>query len=224
MALTINQIISHVSDYAERDINQDVAQRFVREVESVLNWGSMRYGMECPPVRVRQQHKKATLELEDGAASLPDDFATLDAIARDGYAQPRLEYLPLDEFTKRNEDTLGLSEDIFTIIGNQIIFGSGQTNEVFLLYYAELEPFVDGQNTPNIIVADHPDIYEVGVLERVYYRYRNAEEAAGRWEQFCGAIKTINETRGVAAVRRGVRARVGFPPLGRNAVRGGWWI
>lgn len=110
-------------------------------------------------LRVRQMEKRVTEAVASGTAALPADWLEF---SQAPYSGARLDHWSRDAF----DQAYGLSDygNYYTIIGNSMYLGTGQTGGSLRYdYYAKIPPLSEA-NATNWLLLDAPDVYLYGAL------------------------------------------------------------
>lgn len=126
-------------------------------------------------LRTLQQQTEATLNLTDGAATLPDDFAELISLVVPENPNRALRYVTPLEFQRIKYDNPSSGAALaYTIRGNEIRLapGVGDVSTIDVLYYATI-PALSG--TANWLLTKWPDLYLYATAAEVAVHLRDEE-------------------------------------------------
>lgn len=173
--------IRDMQDNSEYDVS--AISRALRKVEAYCN----------RELRTPDMETRATVEIVDGVAALPDDCLSIRKIYGDCVVP------------QSGLNDQALATNAYTIEANVVRFTAHPSQTLAtILYYAAIPPLTDNQAT-NWLLTKHSDAYVAGALYHLNHREGDAGASSDYATEFLSIIESIKKA--------GQSARWGGGPL-----------
>lgn len=139
----------------------------------------------------RRMDTSTTLTITSGAATIPTGLLKVRSIVLTAYPYTTLEYTPID-MLERLDPTITTPPERFCEVGSSFVMWPPTSAASRIRYRGKITP-LDGTNTSNWILADHPDLYLKASLLGAS-EYFVDDDRIPLWErQVTAMIKAVNE-------------------------------
>ena len=183
------------------DFRQDIRRRVARThdnfeimlrlCEENMRNGLVAKGSDAPPVRVKEMIVKTNILVGDeGMFELPADMITPYSLtALSGERRISISYIDPQNFDKYARGA-GI---FYTEIDGRIRIANDYLGEVELLYYKEIEPLSELNETTHNIFTNYSQLYLYGVLYLAYEQERASQEQAENYLKYMASVHAANK-------------------------------
>lgn len=152
MATSYSTLKTEIADFYERNDLTSVVDTFIDLCEA-----EMQRELKLLPFETT-----GTVTVTDGSGTLPSGFSDARALSWASSPERVLKYVPPDELNRVNASDPS-TVNYYTITGNLIKTADDSSGTLNITYMASFTP-LDGTNTTNAILANHPAAYLYGSL------------------------------------------------------------
>lgn len=176
-----SELVSNIKDWLwNRDDLDARIPTFIRLAEAQMQ----------RVLETREMEDVVQLQVEDGGAFLPKDFAGVIAVRQAVREREEIKPVPLSQLVARYEGDGRPIE--YAISEDRILFWPGSGFEVLLHYRKRLPPLSDAVSC-NWLLKNHPDAYLYGALTQASPYLKENNDGAVWATFFQTAIGAINE-------------------------------
>lgn len=188
---------------------------FIRMAEDTVNYGfeAPAFGVRIKPLRSREMETTATLNLVDGAASLPADYLEFRAVNTNSDPNLDMQIVAPSGATAAYPGNTGSWPSNIRIIGSTITLVPGATSTTALnfVYYAKV-PALTVSNTTNWLLTKAPTTYIYGCLFHAALYMQEDGRIQANANMFAGALNAVRSSDIVGRQPRSIQRSREYRP------------
>lgn len=195
--ITFSGLITLIGKYLARGDVASLVPNWITQAEDVLN-----YGMDpMPPLRCREMEVETTVDMTDGAGTLPEDFLEAKYFKDSASNRLPLSFITQDEAQRRFSSGAGGASVDYTVVGETVYAYPISTGTFNLVFFQRIPALSDAQPSNWLLEKNHA-IYLHLVLSIGFDYLRNPQETAKHLQAAVSLVNGMNKSQMVSQYGR----------------------
>lgn len=179
MATTYTELKAEIADFLERNDLTAVVDTFIDLAEAEMQ----------RELKLQVFETTANVTITSGSGSLPTGFNKARAVYWDGDTTNPLRYVTPDELERINSGNPS-NVSYYSIVGTTVKVADDQSGTLVMTYTANFTP-LDGTNTTNSILTNHPACYLYGALAQAAIYLKDFDGAGAYRKVFESELQQV---------------------------------